>query len=235
MSEEWKPVIFLAAEDLFMEFRNKSGYEMLVAMGKHPTYIAQQIQSHGTYFLFLIESKEDSIVPATWDGVGSICKDIFPDFYPYYCQHLEQLKQTPIEAIEKAAGYTFYEVDKKFADERFLTYERWMKLTEKEKNNLVNIRSFLYYQLRLLELFKGLFVWLLFSHFICSTPISFALLCAGDGYTYDDKGNKGGKEFLAPNKPLNQFHSYSVSALDVVLPESDSSASSIASSSSSSS
>lgn len=71
-----------------------------------------------------------------------------------------------------------------------MTYEAW----EKSDKGLTALRALLYHTLHLRELF------------------------AGDGFTYDENGKRGVKEYLMPNKTINDIAGHVLHDLDVKLP-----------------
>ncbi|MFX1256870.1 MAG: hypothetical protein ACFFAN_03345, partial [Promethearchaeota archaeon] len=115
---------------------------------------------------------------AKWDNVVELASKIYPKVKKKIYKRLSELKNTTFEEIEAKAGRNLSEIDKKgSSDSNFMTYDRFRK----SKGTLEDVRAFFYHTLHLRELYSG------------------------DGYTYNETGERGLMEYIAPNKKLTEL------------------------------
>ena len=121
----------------------------------------QLVERKCQYWLLLFQPTEelrDLFVLATWDGVAHIVHSMYPNVYPDLMQHLSTLKNTPFEDFEKEAGFTFLEcrrnISGTFADKPpYYNYDFYCTLPK--PRTALQVRLFLYCEIRLLEMFRG--------------------------------------------------------------------------------
>lgn len=130
-----------------------------------------------------------SALEGTWDGVVKLTSQVYPDVAPTLKKYRPELGRLPFATIEQLAGYRFKDADDP-AHPKFMTHEAF----NKSSKGLVPLRALLYHTLHLRELFRG------------------------DGYTYDEKGNRGVREYLLPNVEIASIPGVVVHDLTVALP-----------------
>lgn len=166
------------------------GFSILIRIGWEPSYAIQKIQDG--YKVKLVVFREGGPARlATWDGVLEVVCRAYPDIADRMHRHFPTLQSTPFDAIEKDYGHDMSEVDHDGKQHSaFMTYERYLLSAD----TATNARAFLYFTVHLREQYMG------------------------DGYTYDDKGVRGMKEYMAPNCRLEELYDCQVIDLDVELP-----------------
>lgn len=173
-------LVFLMGPDGLEQLGNKSGYEMLLMIGYTPEYIEHFITQGSIVKLALFPPGLDARV-ATWGNLLALAGEAYPEIHDDLLRHKEALELLAFESFEAAAGYRFGEVQKiGLTDERYMTYDRYLA----SSRGLLETRSFLFFTLRLNELFSG------------------------DGYTYDFEGNRGVKEYVTLASKLNEFKDF---------------------------
>lgn len=126
---------------------------------------------------------------ASWDGLLKVTAEVYPDLATDCRDHAQTLKTTPYADFETQAGYKFHDADEP-TDSRFIDYDAY-KASAREA---WQFRAFLYHVLHIRELFKG------------------------DGYTYDENGKRGVREYLMANKRVGDIPGHWVLDIDVQLP-----------------
>jgi len=106
---------------------------------------------------------------------------------PYLKKYRPEFSRLPFSVIEQMAGYRFKDADDP-TDPRFMSHENFNK---RQAKGLAAVRALLYHTLHLRELFRG------------------------DGYTYDEKGNRGVREYLLPNVEVSSIDGVIVHDLTV--------------------
>lgn len=190
-----RKIVMLMAEDGLRSLLGKSGTEILLSIGYEKEYIQYKIKSGNSFKLIVFEKKED-VKLATWDSVAEIVSEIYPQFRERIYRNLIGLKTTPFsefqDQFKKIANKEFRFVDRDGpANPLFMTEERY----QYSAGNLLDTRRFLYNCIHLSDLFSG------------------------DGYTYNEQGNRGLKEFVTQNKPINELGNYVLIDLKVDYPE----------------
>lgn len=202
-------VVMLTDSTGLSRFFGKTGYEMCVLVGHHPDHIKSKVEAGYVYKLVVFP--ENEAILATWDNVFKMTADVYPDVASYIQQHGQALKSIidpqsgqlkvcdlvtvenqrtkAFASIEALAGRKFMDCDKS-DHPLFMTHEAW----QKSQKGLVELRALLYHTLHLRELY------------------------AGDGYTYNEHGQKGVKEYLMLNKPIVDIAGHVLHDLDVRLP-----------------
>lgn len=185
-SEVDRKLIFLIGDDGLGQLSGKNGYEMLILIG-YPTKIIEYLTNQNYTFKLLVFPQNDAKV-ATWENVLGLTAEVYPKIAEDLFRHQEAMKTLAFEEFELAAGYKFVDVQKiGQQDPRYMTYERYVN----SSRNFFETRAFLYFTVQLNALF------------------------AGDGYTYDEEGNRGIKEYISINRKLTELKSYKL--LDIHL------------------
>lgn len=168
----------------------KSAFSILIAIGWEPGYAIQKVTDG--FKVKLVVCKEGGLAQlATWDGVMTVLERAYPEISDRIRRWLPQLKRTKFDDIETRYGCDMSAVDHDGKTHpKFMTLERYLKADD----NLENARAFLYFTVHLREQY------------------------AGDGYTYDDKGNRGMPEYMAPNCKISELLDGQVVDLEVQLP-----------------
>jgi nicotinamidase-related amidase len=163
-------------------------YAMLKAVGYTDHHIAD-LEAKGTQFKLVVfpDSPASAAKLATWDNLLDLVQMAYPDAAPKLGQQLQALEAVSrifepnlgfIGNIQRRAGYKFADV-KDPGDPRFMDYVTYAK--SRHTDELVAARAFLYHTLHLRELYSG------------------------DGYTYNDSGQRGVPEYFVPNLPLTKL------------------------------
>jgi len=168
-----------------------NAYDMLVKLGHEPEFIARQIQEGKQFKLVVFPWKGEALL-ATWENVVRAVCEVYPLIAERLKEKLGFIQSLSFEEFEMLADYKFCEVDAAGpTDPRYITYKR---LLMRSYINGLDIRMFLYFTVRILELF------------------------AGDGFTYSVDGVRGVHEYIFPNCPLTDLGEYQVIDLTVKLP-----------------
>lgn len=185
-----RKLIFLVGEDGLAELQGKTGYEMLLAIG-YPIEYIEYLLNTGFRFKLVLFTNEAPIALATWDNTLALAAEVYPEIADDLFRHKEALKNVEFEEYERVAGYRFRDIDKiGHGDERYMTYERY----HQSSRSLLETRSFLYFAVRLNELYGG------------------------DGYTYDDEGNRGLREYISIANVLKELKDFLLFDIEVELP-----------------
>lgn len=174
-------------------------YAMLKAVGYTDHHIADLV-AKGTQFKLVAfpDDPNSSAKQGTWENLLHLVGMAYPDAWSKLDRQLEELKRLStvfvsgvgfIDTIQRRAGYKFADV-KDASDPRFMTYAKYTK--ERHADELVAARAFLYHTLHLREFYSG------------------------DGYTYNDSGQRGVPEYFVPNLPLAKLGDHLLLDLDPV-------------------
>lgn len=151
-------------------------------------FLLQLVEKKCQYWLLLFrptEEQKNLFVRATWDGVAHIVHSMYPNVYPDLIHHLPILKNTPFAEFEKEAGFSFLECRRNicgdFPDKPpYYSYDFYCTLPK--PRTALQVRLFLYCEIRLLEMFRG------------------------DGYSSSAKPDSVHcLEYLCPNLQLSEF------------------------------
>ena len=182
-------VIMLIGSDGLEYLLGKKGYDSLIHIGYTRDHIQYKMHQ-GNMFKLVVFKKKDFILSATWDNVAKLCSVIYPDVSDKIYKVLNQLKSTPFRRVQMLADFDFEQVKRNGLDDpNYMNYERF----QETKGTLVNARAFLYHALHLRMLFSG------------------------DGYTYDENGNRGLMEYIAPNRRLDELGEYRLFNMEIVI------------------
>jgi hypothetical protein len=177
-----RKLVMLMGSDGLKKLLGKTGYEILIDIGYESDYIVRKVNEGNQFKLFVTEEGTDALL-ATWNNVVEIVGDIYPDTKDIFKASLHDLKTYTFDYYESITKKDWSEIDKVGKiDPDFITYEAFKNSAGGSSSvNAVLIRMFLYFTVHLRELFSG------------------------DGYTYDDKGNRGLLEYIAENKTISSF------------------------------
>jgi len=169
-------------------------FEMMLKIGFPRDFVITRFQKGERWDLVVFpEAMTGHIQWATWEGVFEVIKLHYSDIYHMTMPLLEELKKLSLLEINNRAGYELGSVGWK--DPRYMTYENFRKKFLLEKGGsptVVDVRAFLYNELWLTALYKG------------------------DGYTQDDHGNRGLREYLMGNMLLKDLPMAAIIPLDRV-------------------
>jgi len=126
---------------------------------------------------------------ASWDGLLKVTAEVYPDLETDLRKYAAVFKGSAYSTFEISAGYKFHDADDP-SDPRFMTYDAYIASTRLPWQ----LRAFMYHALHIKELFKG------------------------DGYTYDENGKRGVREFLMANKRVVDIPGAVVGDIKVQLP-----------------
>jgi len=164
--------------------------QMQLLLGHEPAYLRRLIDE-GQQFRLVVFRPGDPLPQANWDGVERVVRLAYPDMVHRVGFHRQTLEETLLAEFERQLGYTFAEVDRAGPeDPRYMTHKRFRRIPD----TAANTRAFLYFSMRLLELYQG------------------------DGFTRTHTGEQGVREFFFPNMALAKLGEYAVCDLTVPAP-----------------
>ena len=126
---------------------------------------------------------------ATWDGLIKVTGEVYPDLVSDLRNHAPVFRSSAYTLFESTAGYKFHDVDDP-TNPKFMSYDAYMA----SSRSPWELRAFMYHVLHIKELFRG------------------------DGYTYDEKGKRGVREYLIANKNISDIPGAVVGDIQVSLP-----------------
>ncbi|MCX6744865.1 MAG: hypothetical protein NTX82_05055 [Candidatus Parcubacteria bacterium] len=184
-----RKIVMLVDPDGLAKLLGKSGYDMLIEVGYQPDYLEHKVKE-GNQFKLAVFPEGGAAQLATWDNIFAMVSQVYPDI-TFSSPIKNGLKSKSFAQIEKLAGFKFLDAEKAGKnDSRFMTYKRFLKSDQ----TLADFRAFLYFTIHLRELYSG------------------------DGWTYDDKGNRGVKEYIIPNLPIADLGPSELIDIDIQLP-----------------
>lgn len=185
-----RKIVMLVDPDGLQKMIGKTGYEMLVEIGYEPDYLRHKVEE-GNSFKLVVFPEGGAAKSATWDNTIDLVKEAYPDQAAKIEKYRQSLKSTPFDEIERQAGFKFLDVEKQGnGDYRFMTYERFKQCG----GSLIDVRLFLYFSVHLRELYSG------------------------DGWTYTGNGQRGVREYIILNKPINELGENEIIDIKVDLP-----------------
>lgn len=182
-----RKIVFLTDAAGLAKMLGKSGYEMLITVGHHPDHIKKQLADGKSYRIVVFPAS--SAYDATWSGLATVVKEVYPDLAQDLTNHMTLLKSSQYDVFETSAGYKFHDVDDP-TNSKFMSYDAYLA----SSRSPWELRAFMYHVLHIKELFRG------------------------DGYTYDEKGKRGVREFLMANKKVSEIPGAVVGNIQVSLP-----------------
>lgn len=187
-----RKLVLLMGRDGLELILGKTGFEALQTIGYESGYIVRKVRDERNQFKLVVFEEGGDALLATWENTVKVVSRVYPNLKRKLRKNIGQLKTVPFGEIERMSGFNFGEVDKNGPDDpRYMTAERF----ERSKGTLANVRAFLYYTVHLRELYSG------------------------DGFTYDNDGNRGLMEFIVPNQPIAGLSGCMMIDLDIMLPE----------------
>lgn len=181
-----RKIIMLMASDGLEQILGQSGYDSLITIGYEKEYIEYKLKEGCKFKLVVFNASDFKL--ATWDNVIDVVSSVYPDLEEKLRKQLEALKAVSFEKIQKMEDQTFKKIDRlKEFSEHYMSYDRF----KRSKGYLHNVRAFLYSTIHLRELF------------------------AGDGYTYDEEGNRGLMEYITKNCSLDELGAHELINMQV--------------------
>lgn len=192
-------IVMLTDSEGLTTLCGKTDYERLVCIGHHPDHIKGKLATTPPHTYKLVVFPAQEAIVANWSGVFDLATRLYPELNQPVSAfgsilssgpfRIQDGKSVAFRSIERQAGYNFMDADKA-SDPRFMTIEKFRQ-TEKGP---IELRALFYHTMHLRELFMG------------------------DGYTYDEKGTRGVREYVLPNKRIIDISGAVVSDMEVRLP-----------------
>jgi len=187
-----RQLVMLVGPDGLTSMLTNSAYDMLIKLGHEPEFIHREINAGKRFKLAVFPWKGEALL-ATWENVVRAVSEVYPVIAERLSQKLGFIQSLRFEEFEMLARHSFAEVDAAGpTDSRYMTYGR---LRMRPYINGLDMRMFLYFTVRILELFGG------------------------DGHTYSVDGVRGVHEYIFPNCPLTDLGGHQVIDLTVKLPQ----------------
>lgn len=187
LSKKRRTIFMIDVSDIKLML-NKKGYEILVNIGYPEDYIKQLI-SDDIQFKLVVISKDESNINVKIATWDNVI-DLMKLKYPKIKLDLEKHRNN-LKTIfkNKKVIKKMEEVNKDSKHEHFMTYEKYLE----SDRTLIDTRAFLYHVEGLNSLYSG------------------------DGYTYNEQGEKVFKEYIADNVKLSKLKNYKTIPLNVGL------------------
>ena len=182
-NDKWKRLSWIFGPDAIRGFLGKDARGICMQLGFGEDWLDNKLPRGKRFKLAVFPSKSVDSTLSTWNGVEFLLEKHFPEAWPKVAPHMEQIRATPIEEMQRLAGYDMGrcnavgrsggadDVDGESNDENYTSLQRLLK----REGTLVQARQFLWDECGI----KGLF--------------------AGDGRTQDEAGQQGPNEYLARN------------------------------------
>lgn len=189
-----RTVVLLFGDDGFELMRNLSPYEQLRTIGYSREYIHELVTEGHQFRLIAFPQEEANALPGTWENIVPLMKQVYPNLaHRVTAALIAECMSTPFAEFERTAGFSFSEVRRAgIGDPRYMTSERFLDSAP----TALNLRRFLYHSLHLRELYRG------------------------DGYTWQDTGIRGVREFFMKNMRIEDIKGVTQTQLEIVLPPS---------------
>ena len=182
-----RKIIFFMGNDGLEGLLGLDNRQILTKIGYTEEYIQRLKDTGYSFKLVVFQEHGDDALPATWDNVASLVQKHYSSVAPKVQARLTDLKAKKFAEIEAEAPSRFAEVDK--IGKSRPDYMDAARL-ERGQGLLWEVRAFLYYQLRLMELFSG------------------------DGLTRTSDGSSGLREYIGANRPIASLKNPAVLDLD---------------------
>jgi hypothetical protein len=173
-----RKLVFLMGSDGLEGLVGSSNDQILAKIGYTSEYVARLAHDGYRFKLVVFKSGPDAGQLATWDHVVELVAGAYPDVATKIRATLPRLKRASFAEIEQQAPSRFAAVDRVGRDHADYIDEQRLQTSD---GALWRVRAFLYYRIRLTELY------------------------AGDGVTRTADGKKGLKEYIAPNRPIRDL------------------------------
>lgn len=181
-----RKLVFLMGEDGLAGLAGLGNDAILEKIGYTKEYI-DRLKKEGTHFkLVVFRARGEAGLPAEWDNVARLATKAYPDLAPKIARALPELKRRSFRELEAQAPTKFAAVDAIGASHPEYIDEK--KLAAREGKPW-EVRAFLYYRARLMELY------------------------AGDGYTRTPDGKKGLREYVVLNQAVRSLPDAAVGEL----------------------
>ncbi|MFX1450526.1 MAG: hypothetical protein ACFFCM_06775 [Promethearchaeota archaeon] len=182
-------IVMIMGPDGLEHILGKSGFETLVEIGYTQDHI-HHLVDQGFQFKLVIFLPSKSCLLATWENAAKLASEVYPKVKNKIYSKLDGLQRIPFEQIEKDSSLIWGEIEKiGESNLNFITYRRF----KQSKGTLIDVRAFFYYTLHFRELFSG------------------------DGYIYNQNGEKRSKEYICLNQKLKKFKDYRLVDMEVSL------------------
>lgn len=173
-----RKIVFLMGSDGLEGLIGSTDAQILAKIGYTAEYVARLEHEGYRFKLVVFRSGPDGGQLATWDHVVELVASAYPDVAAKIKAALPRLKRTSFSEIERQAPSRFAAVDRVGGEHADYIDD---KRLQRSDGALWRVRAFLYYRVRLTELY------------------------AGDGVTRTADGKKGLEEYIAPNKPIRDL------------------------------
>lgn len=198
-SDEWKRLSWVFGPDALSNFLGKNAREICLELGCGEVWLDERLAQGKLFKLAIFPSSSVNAVRATWDGVEQLLKQYYPECWdPYVKNHFNTIRESNFSAIQALADYDMLQANLAERDHatgessnpNYMSLQRLLKRIQTCDPSIVEVRQWLWDEIGLKSLYKG------------------------DGYVYDDGGNRGPSEYLACNMPLANI--IGIEVLDVV-------------------
>lgn len=167
-----RKLVMVMGYDELRKIAGKTGRQALVEIGYTASYIDRKVSEGNQFKLVIFSDNMNAFRLANWDGVIEAVSKVYPDVKEYLYRSQRFLERVSFLELEKMAGFKFSEVDAVgSSNKKFMTLERFLR----SDGGLVDTRAFLYFTIHLREFFSG------------------------DGYTYNERGERCLKEYIGRN------------------------------------
>ena len=190
-----RKTVFIISSQQLKKMLDKSGYQILIDIGYPKDYI-QDVKKNKEKFKLILISREDAdsklnMKLATWDNVIDLMKSVYPKISDKLEKQREALKKTSYNKIIKMKDG--YDIKKHYKsdDPKFMSYDKYLK----SKGTLFETRAFLFHNEALNNLYKG------------------------NGYTYNEKGERGIKEYITKNINIKKLKNYKFVDFKINIPK----------------
>lgn len=173
-----RKIVFLLGGDGLVSLVGATTDEILAKVGYTREYIARLAHDGYRFKLVVFESTPGAEQLATWDHVVDLVARTYPGIGRRIEAALPHLQRTSFAEIERQAPTRFSDVDKVGRDHADYVDEQRLRASD---GPLWRVRGFLYYRVRVMELF------------------------AGDGVTRTADGTRGLKEYIGRNMPIREL------------------------------
>eukprot|EP01084_Bolivina_argentea_P197553 338525_1 len=180
-----RPYAFVSGEDGIYEMsKEKTDNDKCLFVGMEINWMKSQCNKGRKFRLILFPKaiNEHKAIWMTWDNTFNLLKEKYNNnIYPRIKPFMNDLKTKTFQEITRDADFNFAEVEENgISDPNYMTFEKFVNIP-KQQVTLIDVRLFLFCWLHLNELFDG------------------------DGYTQDENGKRGCKEYLFPNIKLDDI------------------------------
>jgi len=199
-ADESKVAFLLRDKSLkeLMEANKKGGpMELFNFVGFESKYVKEKLAKGYQFQLLFFHCEEVEFFKADWNGVLNLIGEIYPDLNHHLHskdQMIKELKKITIDEVNQKLNCCLFNARSEYDRNKNKEHKHFYDLKKMSQINSPNIyewRAFIYHKIGCRELYKG------------------------DGFTYDENGNKKGKEYIMINKLRNEVSSLRVETLTV--------------------